>query len=265
MSAEDVETFEMSDYVVVEDKELSPVDTKVKYRLPQSQEGIGNEVPTGRLPIMIRQEERPKRKQSLGAKASFVSPHSSDDNLSEYEVVEDPGWVFSPSGKHRPHDFSVTPETNYIAPVDEPKTSSPAIIDGSVLGDYCHWIAGARLTSTGMRQMYAGLYATTLDEAEAGIGGKGVDSSTTPSINHDTTRTSTPNSSYLPILMGSNPSTPSRSAGGEIGSTPSSGKLLSTVVKSIRVLEVVARPDVALRDIMTSCFKASKVALLRYV
>ena len=162
----------------------------------------------------------------------------------------------------------------------------PHVIDASVLGDYCHWTAGPRLTATGIRQLYSGMFATALDEAEAGMAGK-MDESLKSTQSSSVAGTA---AAFLPMLLGGirssqkatvSPNSDTKANAGDIRTrevltnqpsttpeqsmpmTPSNTKH-ATAVRSVRVLEIVMRPDVALKEIMTICYKVSRATMLRY-
>lgn len=298
--------------------EASPVHPDIEVRKPklsiESSSSGKDHPPT--LPMMLRQEERPKKKRSLGAKAQPMTPQIESTQIETQigidEVISDnPLSIFSPSSKREnkldiADDTFVSPSSEFVNKNDVLPKSAETVIDGSVLGDYCHWTAGDRLTASGVRTMYSGLYATALDEAEAGIGGKRIsdddcDAKSTSDFATPSkilaSNAATPNSSgiaglagtaasYLPLILGGmrgagNLTSPepyqsnqpvTSIQGNTATSQPqlqapeqvSGNKSLRRYVRSVRVLEVVMRPDVSLKEIMTICYKISKVACLRY-
>jgi hypothetical protein len=327
----------------------SPIDNAMAVRYPSTPDtrGVPQESPLSNapaLPMMLRQEERPKRKGYMGKQsAGDITPSTpAADKAAAEEPLQlspvneklafsEPISVFSPSkdremaspAPETPEksgsNLPSSPEGNTGADRDASTVGSPMgpqVVDSSVLGDYCHWTAGPRLTATGMRQLYSGLFATALDEAEAGMAGKedgsGSSSSNSSSSSGGMAGTA---ASLLPMLLGGmrgqktaasplhsrdkegqrevltsqpgataapNPTPSSIStnvsasstnaeakgststnggASGSLAIAPSSKH--RTAVRGSRVLEIVTRPDILLKEIMTMCYKASRATVLR--
>jgi hypothetical protein len=290
--------------------------------------GTAADQSASRLPLMIRQEERPQKKKSLGASSastaatpaqagaaadaqSWVVVGSADESSPQREGGRGRERTASPISGISAADLSADPPEDPARGTPsnaESRSPAAASVDGSILGDYCHWIAGARLSAGGMRGMYSGLYATALDEAEAGMAGKVAVSgslsaaaasqaagqktpttpghpSASPAGDDASSSSSSLVSSFLPLLLGgvgatspppkTTPAPSADAAATADGQAPPGSGVVTEVysgdlargrsaVTSVRVLEIVLRPDVQLKEVMTSCYKSSRVTTLRY-
>lgn len=118
------------------------------------------------LPMMLRQEERPKKKSSMGQltqqtvtpstgqatgkdSLNLTPPHGQQPS-SPISKLGHPDGIFSPN-KDRTQAEAITPaRVCEVTVTDVSSPLQPTVVDSSVLGDYCHWTAGPRLSASGL-------------------------------------------------------------------------------------------------------------------
>lgn len=144
------------------------VDMSVKYPSTPSGAGKADNAPMSQppsLPMMLRQEARPGRKGSMGKLThATVTPSTGQPSdplsLTPPPAIHSPIFRMEPAGIFSPSKDRLTPAAD--APTTPARTTDisndskwgsspmgPQVVDSSVLGDYCHWTAGPRLSATG--------------------------------------------------------------------------------------------------------------------
>ena len=182
---EEEDTFQDTLALDGEHADRSPIDQKLSSRFlntpsdaaPPFQSPL-SQAPS--LPMMLRQEERPARKGSMGRQTKDTVTPSTGHLLSEFESdnlhLTPPNATHSPLPKMNAESLGVFSPGQDRTKISVPRTPGleahplsdtghnnsntkaadtpssplpPQVVDSSVLGDYCHWTAGPRLTAPG--------------------------------------------------------------------------------------------------------------------